>query len=88
MHAVTTNPVTNGIGTVTLDHSVLDASYEDQVTPISPAVAAFTDDSSAPDALTVTAGAYKVVFLGFPFEAYGSTANKADLMSRVLSYLG
>ncbi len=87
VHAVTANPVTNGIGTVALDHSVLNASYEDQVTPISPAVAAFTDDTSAPDALTVTAGAYKVVFLGFPFEAYGTAADKADLMGRVLSYL-
>ena len=87
VHAVTSNAVTNGIGTVALDHSVLGASYEDQVTPISPATAAFTDDASAPDALTVTAGAYKVVFLGFPFEAYGTAANKADLMSRVLTYL-
>ncbi len=87
VHGVAGNAVTGGIGTVALDHSVLNASYEDQVTPISPATAAFTDDTSAPDALTVTAGAYKVVFLGFPFEAYGSAADKADLMGRVLSYL-
>ena len=87
VHGVAGNAVTNGIGTVALDHSVLNASYEDQVTPISPATAAFTDDTSAPDALTVTAGAYKVVFLGFPFEAYGSAADKADLMGRVLTYL-
>jgi predicted alpha-1,2-mannosidase len=87
VHGVAGNAVTNGIGSVPLDHSVLNASYEDQVTPISPATPAFTDDTSAPDALTVAAGAYKVVFLGFPFEAYGSAADKADLMGRVLTYL-
>ncbi len=33
---VTGNPVTNGIGTVTLDHSVLGATFEDQITPDRP----------------------------------------------------
>ena len=47
---VTGNPVTDGIGTVPLDHSVLDgATFEDQITPIDPATAAFTDDSGATD---------------------------------------
>ena len=36
-----------------------------------PATAAFTDDTAETDALTVADGAYKVVFLAFPFEAYG-----------------
>jgi predicted alpha-1,2-mannosidase len=88
VHGVPANAVSAGIGSIPLDHSVLDSSYEDEVTPIAPATAAFTDDTSAPDALTVTAGAYKAVFLGFPFEAYGTTADKADLMHRVLVYLG
>ena len=87
VHGVAGNPVSNGIGTVPLDHSVLNAAFEDQITPIAPAAAAFTDDSSASDALTVAAGAYKVVFLAFPFEAYGTAADKADLMNRVLAYL-
>jgi hypothetical protein len=87
VHGVTGNAVTNGIGSIPLDHSVLNASFEDQITPIAPATAAFTDDTSAPDALTVSAGAYKIVFLGFPFEAYGAASDKADLMNRVLSYL-
>jgi predicted alpha-1,2-mannosidase len=87
VHGVPGNAVSNGIGAIPLDHSVLNASYEDQITPITPAAAAFTDDTSAPDALTVTAGAYKVVFLAFPFEAYGTATDKADLMSRVLAYL-
>ena len=37
MHSVNGNPVTDGIGTVTIDHSVLNANFEDQVTPIAPA---------------------------------------------------
>jgi hypothetical protein len=35
----------------------------------------------------VAAGAYKVVFLAFPFEAYGTAADKAELMKRVRAYL-
>ncbi len=86
VHGVVGNPVTDGIGTVPLDHSVLRANFEDQITPIGPATPAFTDDTSAPDALSVADGAYKVVFLAFPFEAYGTAAQKADLMGRVLAY--
>jgi predicted alpha-1,2-mannosidase len=87
VHGVPGNAVTNGIGAIALDHSALGSAYEDQITPITPATAAFTDDTSAPDALTVTAGGYKVVFLAFPFEAYGTATDKADLMNRVLAYL-
>jgi hypothetical protein len=87
VHGVPGNAVTNGIGAVALDHSALGSAYEDQITPITPATAAFADDTSAPDALTVTAGGYKVVFLAFPFEAYGTATDKTDLMNRVLAYL-
>jgi predicted alpha-1,2-mannosidase len=87
VHGVAGNAVTGGIGAVPLDHSVLGSSFEDQVTPITPATPAFTDDASNPDALVVAAGAYKVVFLAFPFEAYGTAADRADLMHRVLAYL-
>jgi uncharacterized repeat protein (TIGR01451 family) len=86
--AVTANPVTGGLGTVPLNHSVLSATFEDQITPIDPAAAAFADTTGATDGLTVAAGAYKVVFLAFPFEAYGTAANKADLMTRTLTYFG
>jgi hypothetical protein len=84
--AVQTNPVTAGLGSVKLDHSVLNANFEDQITPITPAIPAFTDDSSQPDGLTVAAGAYKVIFLAFPLEAYGTAADKADLITRSLNY--
>jgi uncharacterized repeat protein (TIGR01451 family) len=87
VHGVSGSPVTDGIGDVPIDHSVLDAAFEDQVTPIAPAAAAFTDDNARTDALTVADGGYKVVFLAFPMEAYGSAAQKADLMDRVITWL-
>ena len=88
VHGVAGNAVSDGIGAVPLDHSVLNAEFEDQITPIAPATAAFTDDSSATDALNVGEGPYKVVFLAFPLEAYGTATQKADLMRRVLTYFG
>ena len=36
----------------------------------------------------MAAGPYKVVFLAFPFEAYGSAGDKADLMTRTLDWFG
>jgi uncharacterized repeat protein (TIGR01451 family) len=85
---ITGNPVTDGIGAVPLDHSVLGAAFEDRVTPIDPATAAFNDDSGAADALNVDTGTYKVVFLAFPMEAYGTAADKADLVARLMAYFG
>jgi hypothetical protein len=86
VHGVAGDPVSNGIESVALDHSVLGATFEDQITPVAPAQAAFTDDASAPDGLTVAENGYKVVFLAFPFESYGNAAQKADLMNRVLTW--
>jgi uncharacterized repeat protein (TIGR01451 family) len=89
VHGQSGNVVTNGIGAVPLDLSVLDgAQFSDQLTLISPAVTAFTDDSTATDGLSLDTGTYKVVFLAFPFEEYGTASEKADLMSRVLTYFG
>jgi hypothetical protein len=87
VHGVPGNPVTDGIGAVALDHSVLGATFEDQVTPNGGATAAFTDDSSQPDGLSF-AGAYKVVFLGFPLEAYGTAADKSGLVGRTMTFFG
>jgi uncharacterized repeat protein (TIGR01451 family) len=80
--------LTAGLGTVTLDHSVLGAAFEDRITLIGPATAIFKDDTAADDGLSVDTGTYKVVFLAFPLEAYGTATNKADLMTRVLNYFG
>jgi uncharacterized repeat protein (TIGR01451 family) len=88
VHGVAGSAVSDGIGTVPINHSVLGAAFEDQVTPIAPAQAAFTDDTGQTDALTVTTGPYKVFFLAFPFEAYGNDAQKADLMHRAFVYFG
>lgn len=80
------NPVTNGIGTITIDHSVLGAAFEDRLTLVSPATAAFKDDSTANDALTVDTGTYKVFFAAFPVEAYGNANDKADLINRFMTW--
>jgi uncharacterized repeat protein (TIGR01451 family) len=77
--------LTAGLGTVPLDHSVLGAAYEDQITPINGAVTIFTDDATEPNGLSY-AGGYKVVFIVFPFEGYGSATDQADLMSHVFTF--
>jgi hypothetical protein len=66
---------------------VLDAAFEDQITPINGATAVFTDDTGATDGLSF-AGSYKVVFLAFPMEAYGTAAQRADLVSRTFGFFG
>jgi hypothetical protein len=80
--------LTAGLGTVALDHSVLGAAFEDRLTLVAPATAIFRDDSAADNGLSVDTLTYKVVFLAFPLESYGTAAQKADLMSRVLNYFG
>jgi hypothetical protein len=87
VHGVAGNPVSNGIGSVPINHSVLGAAFEDQITPNGGALSAFTDDKTAPDALSF-AGTYKVVFLAFPLEAYGTAADKADLVKRSMTFFG
>jgi hypothetical protein len=85
--AVAGNPVTAGLGTVTLNHGVLGgAAFEDRITPIDPATAAFKDDTGATDALSVATGPYKVVFLAFPLEAFGTAADKATLVGNTLGW--
>jgi uncharacterized repeat protein (TIGR01451 family) len=87
--AVVTNTVFNGMGTIALDvPAVLGDDYSDRITPIAPAVPAFRDDDGFDNALTVTAGNYKVVFLAFPFEAIVSPAHRAEVMKRSLNYFG
>jgi hypothetical protein len=87
VHGVTGNVVTNGIGAIPLDHSVLNAEFEDRITPNGTAAPAFTDDATDTDALTF-AGSYKVVFLAFPMEAYGTAADKSGLVGRVQTFFG
>jgi uncharacterized repeat protein (TIGR01451 family) len=87
VHGVPGNAVTDGIGAVPLDHSVLNAEFEDRITPNGSAASAFTDDTNATDGLTFS-GTYKVMFIAFPMEAYGTAADKADLVKRVQAFFG
>jgi uncharacterized repeat protein (TIGR01451 family) len=87
VHGVAGNPVTDGIVAVPLNHTVLGAAFEDRITPNGGASAAFVDDSAAPDALTYS-GSYKVLFLAFPLEAYGTATDRASLVTRAMSFFG
>jgi uncharacterized repeat protein (TIGR01451 family) len=93
VNGVATSPVTGTaqpptIGAIALNHAVLGgAEFEDQITPNGGALVAFTDDTGEPDALSFS-GTYKVVFLAFPFEAYGAAADQLDLLKRVISFFG
>lgn len=89
MTGVAGNPVTDGLPAVALDHSVLGANYEDQITPTAPGAAAFTDSKDTADALTVSASGYKVFFGAFPVEAYGTKGDRAgDLVDRTFAWFG
>ena len=91
VHGVTGNPVTNGIGAVVLNKSVLgNTNFMDRITPIAPASAAFKDDSAQADALSFSdaSAPYKVVFLAFAFEEYGAATDRSDLVSRVMAFFG
>jgi hypothetical protein len=88
--------LTDGVGAVPLDHSVLGAAFEDRITPNGTAQAIFKDDGDPsaqpplapqPDGLSF-AGTYKVVFLAFGLESYGTAAQKADLIGRAYSFFG
>ncbi|HET9324257.1 MAG TPA: hypothetical protein VFO03_10280, partial [Gaiellaceae bacterium] len=79
--------LTAGVGTVPLSSAVLGNNFEDRITPIAPAISIFTDDSGATDGLSFS-GTYKVVFLAFPLESYGSAAQKTDLMNHVKTFFG
>ena len=81
VHGVSGSPVTDGIGTVPLDHSVLGDAFMDQITPNGGAAAGVHGRRAArPDALSYAdPSGYKVVFAAFPIEEYGTAADKADL---------
>jgi hypothetical protein len=87
VHGVAANPVTGTIGTVPLNIAVLGNTFMDRITPNSGALPAFTDDSSQTDALTFS-GTYKVVFLAFPFEEYGTASDKSSFVSKVMTFFG
>ena len=79
--------LTAGVGTVPYNHSVLGNDFEDEITPNGSAQVIFTDDNAQPDGLSFS-GTYSVVFLAFPFEGYGSAAQRTDLINRVYAFFG
>jgi len=79
--------ITDGIGTIPLDHTLLGAAFEDRITPNGTAVPVFKDDATQPDGLSFS-GTYKVVFIAFPMEAYGTDLDKQDLVQRVKTFFG
>jgi uncharacterized repeat protein (TIGR01451 family) len=78
--------LTDGIGAVNRD-PVLGAPFMDEITPNGGAVGIFTDDAGQTDGLSFS-GTYKVVFLPFGFEEYGTAAQKADFVTRVFTFFG
>ena len=79
--------LTAGVGTVAVDKTVLGNTFMDQITPNGTAVGIFTDDAGKFDGLSYS-GIYKVVFLAFPFEEYGTATQKANLVTRVMTFFG
>ena len=79
--------LTNGVGTVAYSNAVLGNDFEDEITPNGTAQVIFTDDSAQPDALQFS-GTYKVVFLAFPFEGYGTATQRTDLINRIYVFFG
>jgi uncharacterized repeat protein (TIGR01451 family) len=84
VHAVA-GTLTAGVGTVPLNTAVLGNDFMDQITPNGTAAAILTDDAGQPDALSFSGG-YKVVFLAFGFEEYGTAAQKVDFIARVFTF--
>lgn len=84
-HGVT-GTITNGITSVSRT-PVLGTPFMDEITPNGTAVGIFTDDAGKTDGLSFS-GTYKVVFLPFGFEEYGSAADKVDFINRVFTFFG
>jgi uncharacterized repeat protein (TIGR01451 family) len=82
-----TGTLTAGVGKVPLDSTVLGNNFMDEITPNGTATGIFTDDASLTDGLSFS-GTYKVVFLPFAFEEYGTAAQKADLVRLVMTFFG
>ena len=79
--------LTAGVGAVPLNPALLGNTFMDQITPNGTAQTIFTDDASKPDALSFS-GTYRVVFLAFPMEEYGTADQRADLIGRVFTFFG
>ncbi|TMC53219.1 MAG: DUF11 domain-containing protein [Chloroflexi bacterium] len=77
--------LTNGIGSVPRD-PVLGAPFMDRLTLNGGAASIFTDDAGQTDGLSFSNTSYKVVFLAFGFEEYGSATDKSAFITRVMTF--
>jgi uncharacterized repeat protein (TIGR01451 family) len=75
--------LTDGIGAVARD-PVLGTPFMDEITPNAGTVI-FTDDNGQPDGLSFSGG-YRVVFLPFGFEEYGTLADKVTFLTKVQTF--
>jgi uncharacterized repeat protein (TIGR01451 family) len=93
IHGINGTVIGDGFGAVPLNLGPGYGPYADEITPIGPAVAQFNDDAALPDALAVTDASattsndYRVVFMAFPFEAFGGAADRATAVGKIQSYL-
>jgi hypothetical protein len=96
---VTGSALGNGLAATPLVRISGLCTCEDELTPVAPATVQFTDDGVAagtpqPDGIAVTdtsvatSKSYRVVFLGFPLEEYGTAANQGTLAGRINAYFG
>ena len=88
VHSEDGNIVTDGIGTIALDPTVLGTQFTNRLTLIDPATVAFRDDAGEPDGLTVEVDGYKVFFVSFPIETYGTADDREELFTRIFTWFG
>ena len=76
--------ITDGLGVVNRD-PVLGTPFMDEITPNGTAAPIFTDDAGQTDGLSFS-GTYKVVFVAFGFEEYGTTAQKSAAITKIFNF--
>jgi uncharacterized repeat protein (TIGR01451 family) len=74
-----------GAGKVPIDSTLLGNTFMDEIGVNPGATPIFTDDSAKPDGLSFK-GTYRVVFLSFPFEEYGTAAQRATFVGNVFTF--
>ncbi|HET7338752.1 MAG TPA: hypothetical protein VFK22_04335 [Candidatus Dormibacteraeota bacterium] len=76
--------ISDGLGVVNRD-PVLGTPFMDELTLNGTATPVYTDDAGKTDALSFS-GTYKVVFMAFGFEEYGTAADKTAAITRIFNF--
>jgi hypothetical protein len=84
------DPISNGMAiTIQGGDGANNQVYPDAITPINGASTIFTYNGTAYNGgLRVDTGVYKVVYLGFGYEAISTQANRRLLMQRIMEWFG